>query len=185
MKITKMLTKLLRSGNLTLVEFYSSFISIYNSCGDIFSPKKVNFLPHLPEILKELKLFWHKCFSFKSIKKTENTFFERVFFVMCADGERPGPLVLNLPQPEDDKAETPGELPDLAVSGLTGARPLGLAESMASISIMPTVPQPESPPPPLVPKSKWVAAPTVPPPQPPRLDVEVSYPIFYLRALMV
>jgi hypothetical protein len=95
------------------------------------------------------------------------------------DGERPGPLVLNLPQPEDDKAETPGELPDLAVSGLTGARPLGLAESMASISIVP--PQPESPPPPLVPKSKWVPAPTVPPPQPPRLDVEVSPPTLCSR----
>lgn len=99
------------------------------------------------------------------------------------DGERPGPLVLNLPQPEDDKAETPGELPDLAVSGLTGARPLGLAESMASISIMPTLPQPESPPPPLVPKSKWVPAPTVPPPQPPRLDVEVSPPCSYFLGL--
>ncbi|XP_059483391.1 serine/threonine-protein kinase N isoform X3 [Neocloeon triangulifer] len=87
-------------------------------------------------------------------------------------GERPGPLVLNLPQPEDDKAEAPGELPNPTSSGLTGARPLGLAESLASISIMPSLPQPESPPPPLVPKSKWVPAPTVPPPPPPRLDVE-------------
>ncbi|CAB3360175.1 Hypothetical predicted protein [Cloeon dipterum] len=87
-------------------------------------------------------------------------------------GERLGPLVLNLPQPEDDKAEAPGELPDPAACGLTGARPLGLAESLASISIMPAQPQPESPPPPLVPKSKWVPAPTVPPPPPPRLDVE-------------
>ncbi|KAF4531920.1 hypothetical protein B566_EDAN000949, partial [Ephemera danica] len=86
--------------------------------------------------------------------------------------ERQGPLELVIPQPEDDKPEAPGEVPDPLTVGLSGQRPLGLA-AMQAMAQVPLPALPDTPPPPLVAKKWPVPAPSLPPPPPPpRLDVE-------------
>ncbi|XP_018336023.1 serine/threonine-protein kinase N isoform X2 [Agrilus planipennis] len=68
---------------------------------------------------------------------------------------------------EEDKPETPGEIPDPQVGGLGGQRPLDLGVS----ALPPETPPPLPPAPPPVAKKK---APITPPPLPPRLDLDES-----------
>lgn len=70
----------------------------------------------------------------------------------------------------EEKAEAPGEAPDPAAAGLSGARPLGLG-----VAVLPPLP-PDNVPfqPSALAKKRPPTLPTVPPPPPPRLDQEVT-----------
>ncbi|XP_034255126.1 serine/threonine-protein kinase N isoform X3 [Thrips palmi] len=73
----------------------------------------------------------------------------------------------------EDKAEAPGEAPDLQTAGLSGARPLGLG-----VAVLPPLPPdvasnqflPSS----MAHKKRTSPLPTPPPPPPPRLDPELQ-----------
>ncbi|XP_063986229.1 serine/threonine-protein kinase N isoform X2 [Diachasmimorpha longicaudata] len=78
----------------------------------------------------------------------------------------------------EDKAETPGEIPDPDKGGLSGARPLGMSASSGSLAPQSHPPPPPSappPPPPVATISKKASMISVPPPPPPKLDHEVVY----------
>lgn len=69
-------------------------------------------------------------------------------------------------EPAEDKAETPGEIPDPQIGGLGGQRPLGLGAPMLPV---------ETPP---APAPRKMQPPQTPPPLPPRmnsLEDEVGY----------
>lgn len=70
----------------------------------------------------------------------------------------------------EEKPETPGESPDPGACGLGGARPLGIA-------VLPPLPPDVNPLPSAIAKKRSPQQP--PPPPPPRLDIEVSFFIFY------
>lgn len=85
-------------------------------------------------------------------------------------------LQLTFDAPVEDKAETPGELPDPEKGGLSGTRPLGMSSSSNSLSAQNHPPSPSTAPPPppqSIPLSKKPST-SVPPPQPPKLDPDVS-----------
>ncbi|XP_008560530.1 serine/threonine-protein kinase N isoform X2 [Microplitis demolitor] len=86
-------------------------------------------------------------------------------------------LQLTFDAPVEDKAETPGELPDPEKGGLSGTRPLGMSSSSNSLSAQNHPPSPSTAPPPppqSIPLSKKPST-SVPPPQPPKLDPDVLY----------
>ncbi|XP_023289139.1 serine/threonine-protein kinase N isoform X3 [Orussus abietinus] len=80
------------------------------------------------------------------------------------------PLQLVFDTSVEDKAETPGELPDPEKGGLGGARPLGMGTSTGS-PVLPHPPEHPPPPPPTVSKKPSMQAPA----PPPKLDQEVVY----------
>ncbi|XP_057319693.1 serine/threonine-protein kinase N isoform X2 [Microplitis mediator] len=87
-------------------------------------------------------------------------------------------LQLTFDAPVEDKAETPGELPDPEKGGLSGTRPLGMSSSSNSLSAQNHPPSPSTAPPPPPPQSISLSkkpSTSVPPPQPPKLDPDVLY----------
>ncbi|XP_023289142.1 serine/threonine-protein kinase N isoform X5 [Orussus abietinus] len=79
------------------------------------------------------------------------------------------PLQLVFDTSVEDKAETPGELPDPEKGGLGGARPLGMGTSTGS-PVLPHPPEHPPPPPPTVSKKPSMQAPA----PPPKLDQELQ-----------
>ncbi|XP_026476545.1 serine/threonine-protein kinase N-like [Ctenocephalides felis] len=84
----------------------------------------------------------------------------------------------------EDKAETPGEIPDMQAAGLSGARPLGVTTPQTETQFMPQIQQHQTPPTqhllqqnqsqlPVTPRAKKPPA-VLPPALPPRMDTEES-----------
>ncbi|XP_011314201.1 serine/threonine-protein kinase N isoform X1 [Fopius arisanus] len=87
------------------------------------------------------------------------------------------PMQLVFDSSLEDKPETPGEVPDPEKGGLSGARPLGMSASSASLTSQSHPPPPPSappPPPPIASISKKASVISVPPPPPPKLDQELQ-----------
>lgn len=104
--------------------------------------------------------------------------------ISVVSGPQPSQLVFDTST--EDKAETPGEVPDPEKGGLGGTRPLGMSHSstneslgnMSASSSTTSLPHPPDHPPPPPPVAK---KPTVPAPPPPvKIDQEVSQEIRFL-----
>lgn len=98
-------------------------------------------------------------------------------------------LQLTFDTPVEDKAETPGELPDPEKGGLSGTRPLGMSASCNSLSTQnhpPSLPLAPPPPPPTssTSLSKKSSTNLAALPQPPKLDHDVSIIINYFNYLI-
>ena len=92
--------------------------------------------------------------------KTKNLTHIFFFFIL---GQQPAQIVFD--HSLEDKAETPGEVPDPEKGGLGGARPLGISisnENPASAHLHP--PDHPPPPPPII--KKIISVPPPPPPKP-------------------